>query len=259
MSEYIAYISQPGNEFAFDTPMFRELIAAFEAVNWDALGLASLDPETGEQDAPAQAGKRALFYNYCDPSAGNTEGAGQNEPLLLRLADGVEPILQAELTLSFVNPYSRNMEDAVAYLETVAQSIDPLLMVHLSPEHNEPVRSASYEASLADYDRQIAALEEQIASADADEKPAYEEMLAQAQEEKKAFLSAGAWDASKESIARYRRFAPYVVTVRNAGLVGESAEVFFTQQSQYLDGLIDAGEMIRTIDGKLQMMVREGM
>ncbi len=258
MSEYVAHISQPGSEFAFDTPMFRALLAAFEGVDWDALGLADSDEQDELQQA-AQGETKALFYNYCDASASRSEGGTRTEPLMLRLDKDVEPLMQAELTLAFLNPYSDNPEDAVAFLESVADNMEPLMRIHLSPQCDEPVRSASYEASLADYDRQISTLEGQLESAGADEKAAYEEMLAQAREEREEFLRVGAWEATQESIARYRRFAPCVVAVRNAGISGESAEVFFTQQSQYIEGLITAQEMIHAIDGKLQMMVREGM
>ena len=39
LDNYMLYISQPGNEFSFDTPLFRELMAAFEAIDYEALGI----------------------------------------------------------------------------------------------------------------------------------------------------------------------------------------------------------------------------
>ena len=40
---------------------------------------------------------------------------------------------------------------------------------------------------------------------------------------------------------------------------GENSQAFYDLQQQYTDGMISADEFIRGVDGKLQMMVKEGM
>ena len=59
MDSYMLYISQPENEFAFDTPLFRELVAAFEAVDFEALGVS----EEGTEDYVYNA-EDTMFYTY---------------------------------------------------------------------------------------------------------------------------------------------------------------------------------------------------
>ena len=59
MDAYMLYISQPENEFSFDTPLFRELMAAFEAVDFEALGVS----EEGSGDYVYNA-ESTMFYTY---------------------------------------------------------------------------------------------------------------------------------------------------------------------------------------------------
>ena len=40
---------------------------------------------------------------------------------------------------------------------------------------------------------------------------------------------------------------------------GENSEAFHELQQQYMDGMVSADEFIRGVDGKLQMMMKEGM
>ena len=264
LAEYLDYISQPGREFAFDTPVFREIIAAFEAVDWEALGLA--DPEQMQEDAAASVavigggeGAKALFYNYASVSAYGYAASRQERPLLLRLSEDDPPILRQNVQVAFVNPYSENREDAIAFLEAAVDAMEPLLAIHISPENNEPVRSRYYESNLAAIDEQIATLEKQLEEADGADRAAYEELLEQSREGREQYLRTGAWEASEESIAIYREYAQHIVVSRYTGLTGESATEFYTLQQQYLDGMISADELIEGIGGKLQMIMLEGM
>ena len=62
-----------------------------------------------------------------------------------------------------------------------------------------------------------------------------------------------------ESIARYREFAPQIIVIRNLGMGGDNASAFYELQNQFTQGLITADEFIEGVDGKLQMMMLEGM
>ena len=65
--------------------------------------------------------------------------------------------------------------------------------------------------------------------------------------------------ASEESIARYRAFAPQIIVIRNLGMGGDNSSAFYELQNQFTQGLITADEFIEGVDGKLQMMMLEGM
>lgn len=67
------------------------------------------------------------------------------------------------------------------------------------------------------------------------------------------------YDASAESIAKYRDSAQYIVVATNIGMDEETSSEYYEQRNQYLDGAITLDEFIRNIDQKLQMIVLEGM
>ena len=168
--------------------------------------------------------------------------------------------LSAQMTVAFVNPFSQHREEAVAFLEAVAREMEPLLKIQLCPEENEPVKNPSYDTMLAAYDQMIADAQAQLDAAETEaEKQAYAVILAEYEKMREDFLRYGAWQASEESIARYRAFAPQIIVIRNLGMGGDNASAFYELQNQFTQGLITADEFIEGVDGKLQMMMLEGM
>ena len=260
LASYMAYISQPGSELAFDTEAFRGALNACEAVDWTALGLAEPEDMNGYSwtSSSGESTHDALFSSYGNPIADTYAVQGAFQPLPLGF-DG-NPQLSAQMTVAFVNPFSQHREEAVAFLEAVAREMEPVLKIQLCPEENEPVRNPNYDTTLAAYDQMIADAQAQLDGAETDaEKQAYAVILAEYEKMREDFLRYGAWQASAESIARYREFAPQIIVIRNLGMGGDNASAFYELQNQFTQGLITADEFIEGVDGKLQMMMLEGM
>ena len=261
IQDYMTIISQPGNELAFDTAAFREALAASESVDWTALGLDEPDESGGYGwSSGGNDGEHNMLYSaYADITVESYGGQSAYEPLLLSFAGDEEPHINASLTVAFVNPFSENRAEAIAFLETVASEMDAVLKIQLSPEENEPVRSPDYEATLENYDQMIADAKEQLDQADEQDKGAFEELVAEYEGYRENYLRDGAWRASAESIARYREIAPHILITRNLGMGGDNEFAFYELQQQYISGMISADEFINGVDGKLQMMMIEGM
>ena len=260
LASYMAYISQPGSELAFDTEAFRGALNACEAVDWTALGLAEPEDMNGYSwtSSSGESTHDALFSSYGNPIADTYAVQGAFQPLPLGF-DGSRQ-LSAQMTVAFVNPFSQHREEAIAFLEAVAREMEPVLKIQLCPEENEPVRSPDYDTTLAAYDQMIADAQTQHDAAETDaEKQAYAAILAEYEKMREDFLRYGAWQASEESIARYRAFAPQIIVIRNLGMGGDNASAFYELQNQFTQGLITADEFIEGVDGKLQMMMLEGM
>ena len=260
IASYMAYISQPGSELAFDTEAFRGALNACEAVDWTALGLAEPEDMNGYSwtSSSGESTHDALFSSYGNPTAETYAVQGSFQPLPLGF-DGSRQ-LSAQMTVAFVNPFSQHREEAVAFLEAVVREMEPVLKIQLCPEENEPVRSPDYDTTLAAYDQMIADAQTQHDAAETDaEKQAYAVILAEYEKMREDFLRYGAWQASEESIARYRAFAPQIIVIRNLGMGGDNASAFYELQNQFTQGLITADEFIEGVDGKLQMMMLEGM
>ena len=265
INDYMCYISQPENEFAFDTEAFRAALAAYESVDWSALGMPAPDTDDGlaggviSIGGPGEQEHNVVYSSYANVSADSYAVRETFSPLLLRFEEGKDAQINADMYVAFVSPFSENPEEAVAFLETVAGELDDLLKIHISPDNNEPVKSPYYETSLAEYDQMIADAKEQLAQADEADKPNFEELVAQYEQYREEYMQYGAWSASEESIARYRTFASHIRVTRNIGLGGENADEFYELTSQYMDGMISADEFITGVDRKLQMMMKEGM
>ena len=257
---YMAYISQPGSELAFDTEAFRGALNACEAVDWTALGLAEPEDMNGYSwtSSSGDSTHNALFSSYGNPTADTYAVQGSFQPLPLGF-DG-DRQLSAQMTVAFVNPFSQHREEAVAFLEAVAREMEPLLKIQLCPEENEPVKNPNYDADLAAYDQSVADAQAQLDAAETDaEKQAYAAILAEYKKAREQFFRYDAWQASEESIARYRAFAPQIIVIRNLGMGGNNSSAFYELQNQFTQGLITADEFIEGVDGKLQMMMLEGM
>ena len=260
IASYMAYISQPGSELAFDTEAFRGALNACEAVDWTALGLAEPEDMDGYSwtSGSGDSTHDALFSSYGNPTAETYAVQGSFQPLPLGF-DGSRQ-LSAQMTVAFVNPFSQHREEAIAFLEAVAREMEPLLKIQLCPEENEPVKNPSYDTMLAAYDQMIADAQAQLDAAETEaEKQAYVAILAEYEKVRADFLRYGAWQASEESIARYRAFTPQIIVIRNLGMGGDNASAFYELQNQFTQGLITADEFIEGVDGKLQMMMLEGM
>ena len=265
ITDYMNYISLPENEFAFDTEAFRAALAAYEAVDWSKLGLPAPNVDDGlGASGVIEIGGRTehniLYSPYTNVSADGYIARAAFRPMLLSFVEGEQPHISATLFIAFVNPFSEHRDIAVSFLETALEELDDLTRIHLCPDENEPVRSPWYEDNLKGFDQSVADAEEQLAKAETEEeRQAYEELVEEYKQYREDYLKYDAWTASEESIAIYREYASSIRVKRNIGMGGENSEAFHELQQQYMDGMISADEFIRGVDGKLQMMMKEGM
>ena len=265
ITDYMNYISLPENEFAFDTEAFRAALAAYEAVDWSKLGLPApnVDDGLGASGVIEIGGRtehNTLYSPYTNVSADGYIARAAFRPMLLSFVEGEQPHISATLFIAFVNPFSEHRDIAVSFLETALEELDDLTRIHLCPDENEPVRSPWYEDNLKGFDQSVANAEEQLAKAETEEeRQAYEELVEEYKQYREDYLKYDAWTASEESIAIYREYASSIRVKRNIGMGGENSEAFYELQQQYMDGMVSADEFIRGVDGKLQMMMKEGM
>ena len=265
ITDYMNYISLPENEFAFDTEAFRAALAAYEAVDWSKLGLPAPNVDDGlGASGVIEIGGRTehniLYSAYTNVSADGYIARAAFRPMLLSFVEGEQPHISATVFIAFVNPFSEHRDIAVSFLETALEELDDLTRIHLCPDENEPVRSPWYEDNLKGFDQSVADAEEQLAKAETEEeRQAYEELVEEYKQYREDYLKYDAWTASEESIAIYREYASSIRVKRNIGMGGENSEAFYELQQQYMDGMVSADEFIRGVDGKLQMMMKEGM
>ena len=231
--------------------MLETLCTAFEAIDWSAFNLPTEYEEDGEWEYDEA---NILFSNEnVQPSSYRSM---ELEPVVLAMADGEAPMIGAEITVMFVNPFSTHREAAIEYLEMTLALMDDATRISLMPEENETILSPWYEENMKYYDEEIANIETQLAAEDLDEenRDMLEQNLADMTQWREEYAKEGQWQVSPEAIESYRVYAQYLVPMCSAIWEGDT----YTQIDQYMGGAITAKQLCDVLEKTLQMQRLEG-
>ena len=252
MSSYYVWLDADEANLTRAGGMLEGLCAAFEAIDWSAFGLPTEYDENGEWEYIEE---NILFSNN-NVQPDYYRSSSSFEPLLLAIADGEEPMLGAEISVAFVNPFSTHREAAIEYLEMAFALMDDTMRITLMPGENEPILSPWYEENMKYYDEEIASLETQLAAEDLDEenRDMLEQSLADMKQWRDEYAQDGQWQVSAEAIESYRVYAQYLVPMCSAIWEGEA----YTQIDQYMGGAITAKQLCDVLEKTLQMQRLEG-
>ena len=252
MSSYYVWLDADEANLTRAGGMLEGLCAAFEAIDWSAFGLPTDYDENGEWEYIEE---NILFSNN-NVQPDYYRSGSSFEPLLLAIADGEEPMLGAEISVAFVNPFSTHREAAIEYLEMAFALMDDTMRITLMPGENEPILSPWYEENMKYYDEEIASLETQLAAEDLDEenRDMLEQSLADMKQWRDEYAQDGQWQVSAEAIESYRVYAQYLVPMCSAIWEGEA----YTQIDQYMGGAITAKQLCSEMEKTLQMQRLEG-
>ncbi len=263
--DYALYITRAKGTLSFDTPLFRSLLAEFEKVDFSGLTLETdgvvSDDRGYDQLLSVETGVSCTSFEYRAMTY-----------MPLAMDEGESPLVGWALTVSVVNPYSRNYDAAVRYLETVAGEVWQPLVIDLCPGRNDPIENEDYAESIARQEESIEnakALIEQVTDGTADLDPdmtadeearMLREALTQYEEELESYRENERYELSPEAIAAYRACADSFTVLTYPGIdLTDPAGEFQAQVSMYLDGLNGADAFIKSIEDMARMMLREGM
>ena len=252
MSSYYVWLDADEANLTRAGGMLEGLCEAFEAIDWSAFGLPTDYDENGEWEYIEE---NILFSNN-NVQPDYYRSGSSFEPLLLAIADGEEPMLGAEISVAFVNPFSTHREAAIEYLEMAFALMDDTMRITLMPDENEPILSPWYEENMKYYDEEIASLETQLAAEDLDEenRDMLEQSLADMKQWRDEYAQDGQWQVSAEAIESYRVYAQYLVPMCTAIWEGDA----YTQIDQYMGGAITAKQLCNELEKTLQMQRLEG-
>lgn len=264
--QYVAAQLRDTGSVSFDTPLFRKLMQALEAIDF-----AELDPYEvkGDKiwegnDANEFYEKQQLFTRYSEasPRAMDQSGYGRsNQPLILRLDSETEPVLPVSMTVMIVNPRSTRMDQAAAYLTAYAGHYDAETEnIMFFPDQNDPVPNSYYEVQKQSYEESLRDVDSRIEKADESEKASLRETREQIQGYLDE-LENQRMSVTEEMIQAYReQVAPYLYVTPQTPLTNpESSNELDTLTSQYLDHAIDLDTYIREMDQRVRMMMLEDM
>ena len=260
-TRYIAYYNAIGEPLKFDTPIFREMMAALEAMESkeleDSLKSKNPDPEVSDY-------KQGIIWRN-DHLVGNWYDYRREESDRIFLPMGLTKDAGyhtgAEVRVMFLNPKSQHKESAVKLMEYMIDYLYDSDAYTLLSTKTEPVENKYFEEWLEVQQTDLAAYEKSLADAPEEDKEEWQMAL----DEKKAYIERRTpemqYDISPYAIQNYREvIMPYVYVVTPTFLdssdEGATSE-FNTLIKQYQDGKIDIERFIREADGKLMMMQNE--
>ena len=258
IEDYMLYLQQDGVEFAFNTDILRSVLAELEKVDFAALGL----PEEYEDYDSYEYNEETILFSTNSSISCEIYNYSQqySRPMPLAMEQGGRPVVSANLTVAFVNPYSENRELAIEYLEYAVANIEPVYRVNMCPGSNEPVENSYYQEALESYDESIANIEDELAKAeDDDTREQWQQQLDEMTKWRDEYEQSYRWSASAESIELYRKYADYLTPIQYIGFDEKASEEFYSLMSQYIDGSIDLDTFLTNVDKKIRMMVLEDM
>ena len=158
-----------------------------------------------------------------------------------------------------VNPYSKNIDLAIAYLEARAETMSEGMSATLLSDWTEPIRDPYFEENMKYLEKKKTETEAALAEAGDDEKQMYENQLKDLENwYQRCLEDEYLW--TTEDLAEYRELTDQLVVVENwyfNSYEGEAAEEMQQLISRYVDGQMSADQMLAALDQKLKMMQME--
>ena len=254
--QYIIKCQAEGEDITLNTPLFREMLSALEAVDIDALNDTIPERDEDEMMSYEDSIANCLLTDYGDwLSAYAYED--YSSPLVLPIKDGEAIHVPANISCLFINPNTQNKELAVQYLQFVLENMPRIQHIMMFPDDNEPVANRHYEEITAEYEEMLAEAQASLETAAPEDVKDIQSAIDNYQD----FLTNKDdhyWDASAESIAAYRELAQYAYAITPTLLSYSGNDDAYSEiqtlMSRYLQKQLTMEQFIEQTDQKLRMI-----
>ncbi|NLO84091.1 MAG: carbohydrate ABC transporter substrate-binding protein [Clostridiales bacterium] len=248
LSQYNIYMRQKGEQLSYDTPEFRQIMDAFEQIDFrEFSGGDDADFSWGHESLFLMSHSVANFQTFASPDGSNQ----RIEPMPLSLLGGDDRLIDAAVTVMVINPKTKRLEQSLTYLTNY---LDNLFIyaehITLFTDHNDPVETQDYQANFKVYSDLLADTKQRLTSATQE----YHAMLKadiEMYENDLALLEENRYEVTAQEILTYREsIAPLLCIQQYQANYGN----LFTK---YMDGTSTVDEMIKDADARLRMMELE--
>ena len=254
---YQRYVNAVDPAMGYNTDLLRGLLTKLENIDFAALGLPEPveDDENGRSVSGSYSEDSILMQTGVGCTFGNFYGGFT--PLLMGLdADTPMPlVLNADVAV--VNPFTKHPQQALEFMETLADSLPVGVRYCVDPSLNEVIRGAQNEENLREAQKWVDETRAQLDEADEVDRQMLEESLAQA-EENLAYWEEYGWDVGQKELDWYRGHDEHIALAGVEWLYADDSGEAWELISQYRDHQISLDEMLTGIDRKVQMMLLEG-
>lgn len=257
---YVYQYQAEGEDLTLDTPLFREMLAAIDALDTDALNDTIPDEDDNDYDISYSDQISTYLFTSCAEWLTAYSYEEYTQPLLLPIEDGGSVYIPAQLTCAFINPNTDNPEMAAAYLQCVLDDMGDVQHVMMFPDDNDPIPNEYYEENLAAFENVLATAQASLETADPEDVKDIQSSIEFYQDyinNKESYR----WNASAESIANYRTMAEsaFVSTPSVFSYSGSDAySEISTLIDRYNDGQITSDQFVTQAEQKIRMIQLEG-
>ncbi len=266
LQEYVLTYEKPDAPLKVDTPTFRAIMQAIEAMPYEVVELAAI--QRGEVTLPDMTGKKVLLENMVADAfneSGERDESGRPLTRVVPAPEFVEgePVASmAMLSVFVINPNSPNREQAEKFLAYAAENLSARNKLMLCPDFNEPQRAPQYEKTTETLKSEIADLTARKESKDTAEvdRRAVEDEL-KAKQEELTRREAEDYLISAQAIADYRVVAQHMNVMLHSSLGGvenpQAAQEINALFERYLSGDSSLDEALRELDKRFQRIFAE--
>lgn len=189
LREVTAELEKNGQPLDYEAPEIRQLVAQMAKV---ARLPVQTNPEATEW----------MIYAY---SFMYLPEGWAYMPLKLKAENSrAMTIPESNLEYFVINPYSRNAETALKFLESYADNLSVYYGMTVDTRYREGIEQVGYQQTLAQMDEQIKGFEEALKGLDGAEKTQMEQTIAQEKAAREEYMETGRWQFSPETVARVR-------------------------------------------------------
>lgn len=246
VNKYEYYRQDQAEFMGYDTPLFREMMAAYEAVDFDALYESIVSGGESALLTPDYS-TDLLSWNFNDAAF---------SPLKLTMNRGETYRMPAGVEVIVVNPYSENKEAAMEYLHFVIEQIDDVERAKMIPALNEPLRPEGHEEQVAAMQEEIDFLTEQAANGEGDAQAAAVAQIAQAQADLERYQE-NDWLVPEHALSEYRALSESMFIEYAAELNQQEQENVYELRVRYMSGELPLDQFIQQLDRRVTMRDRE--
>lgn len=262
--EYIAYCNFTGQPLKFDTPVFREAVAAVEAMRTDELQDAlkrKADPEQSDYKQGLFSTENMLVGNFSELYTEPSEFS--NFIFVPMTLTGDTPyVIETEVRYYIMNPKSQHKDLAAALLNCLIERNmggdegDSYAAYTLMATRTDPLPNPYFEEMKEQELKTLADLEQAVADASEEDKADMQAALDTEKAWWEEYQRTREYYISAEAIRDHQeKLIPNVYVAEP--MSGQMEEQLRQLIARYRDGNITIDQFIREADGKLLMMQME--
>lgn len=239
---------------AVSTEQMAALLQKLERVDFRALGQPSEEEVQNEEFFDDDG---TVYYLFEMNMVTTIESITNMQPMVMSLTADTPRMLVTSATVAFVNPFSKNRELALEYIEGLAENLPDSTEYVIFADKSEPVENRYYQDNITQMQESIDRLQAEYASAEDADRQALEEAIANAEENLKDYEQYR-YSITEEDIAWLKQYADALTLQGNNWLYSDNSGDAYQLVQQYCEGQLDARKLMDEIGRKIRMMMMEG-